>query len=293
MSFPAETWSEIGGWLANYHDFSNLAVALGVKWNPATQAQRMICKYRDDFLRHVPIGDQLTGEEHFPTRNKRLYINFSTQQMDFYRFLIRRMPKVVERSLLRCLEETSRDPDTVGEWEEIEAFLRLGTRVDVALFVSPQWIEHIMSYEPAVVELLVENGILGDHNMALDTYFQSCFHVPDHCSWVGRLIRWGLPVDLDSVLRMTVEYTTIEYEPLEEDRIYNKFDPQTQFQAQTFIQQLLEFGADPMVLVDTKTQSSLKSCCNTGQTQVPSAGLPARDGSGAAKRTGSCRGVST
>ncbi|KAJ3078341.1 hypothetical protein HK102_004564 [Quaeritorhiza haematococci] len=248
---PAETWSEIGGWLADYHDFSNLAVALGVKWNPATQAQRMIRKYGDDFLRHVPIGDELalnwgTGS---PTWGKRGFIQFSAQQMDFYRFLVRRKPEVVKH----CLEETTREPSVVEEWWYMEAFLHLGTRVDMTPYMSPRWIEHIMDYEPAVIELLLHNGVLGDHNFNADAFFQECFDGSFHCTWVGQLIRWGIPMDLDALLVLAVQYTTRQYEPLEIDRILNKFDPRTQFQAQTFIQQLLDFGADPMVLVGTKT----------------------------------------
>ncbi|KAJ3077777.1 hypothetical protein HK102_004973 [Quaeritorhiza haematococci] len=198
--FPAETWSEIGGWLSDYSDFSNLAVALGVKWSPGTQAQRMIRKYGDDFLEHVAIGDELAHWDSGATRSDRRYILFSPQQMDFYRYLLRRMPEVVE--------------------------------------------------------LLVEKGIIGDHNFYADAAFieKELFYDPFLLyGWIPRLIRWGIPMDLDSLLRMTVEYTTTEYEPLEIDRIYNKFDPRTQFQAQTFIQQLLDFGADPNVLVGVKT----------------------------------------
>ncbi|KAJ3072015.1 hypothetical protein HK102_006333 [Quaeritorhiza haematococci] len=238
--FPAKTWSEIGGWLSDYDDFSNFAVALGVKWNPGTQAQRLIRKYGGDFLVHSNWDD--SG----PTRTKRHFIQFSAQQLEFYRFVIRRMPEVVKD----CLKETARDPDVVEEWWHIEAFLQLGVYIP---HVSPQWIEHIMNYEPAVVELLLHNGILRDHNMTLDTYFQWCFHAPDHCSWVARLIRWGIPMDLDALLDLAVRYTTNEYEPLEEDRIIRKFDPRAQSRTQAFIQQLLNFGADPNTLTDTPT----------------------------------------
>ncbi|KAJ3077489.1 hypothetical protein HK102_005193, partial [Quaeritorhiza haematococci] len=232
-------------WPSDYGDFSNLAVALGVKWNPGTQAQRLIRKYGGDFLVHSNWDD--SG----PTRTKRQFIQFSAQQLEFYRFVIRRMPEVVKHSL----EETARDPDGVEEWWHIEAFLQLGGQLTpfVTPYVSPQWIEHIMNYEPAVVELLLHNGILGDHNMTLDTYFQWCFDAPVHCSWVVRLIRWGIPMDLDALLDLAVRYTTNEYEPLEEDRIIRKFDPRAQLRAQTFIEQLLNFGADPNTLTDTPT----------------------------------------
>ncbi|KAJ3081016.1 hypothetical protein HK102_002634 [Quaeritorhiza haematococci] len=244
--FPAETWSEIGGWLSDYSDFSNLAVALGVKWNPATQAQRMIRKYGNDFLEHVAIGDELAHWDSGATRSDRRYILFSTQQMDFYRYLLWCMPEVIGR----CLDFPR--PERV-HWQHLEAFLHLGARIPL---LTVPFLQYVIEDFPAVVELLVENGIIGDHNFYADAAFieKELFYDPFLLySWVPWLIRWGIPMDLDSLLRMTVEYTTTEYEPLEIDRINNKFDPRTQFQAQMFIQQLLEFGADPNILVGVKT----------------------------------------
>ncbi|KAJ3082528.1 hypothetical protein HK102_001616 [Quaeritorhiza haematococci] len=241
---PTETWSDIGAWLPDYQDFGNLAVALGVKSDPATQAQRMIHKYGKNFIQHVAIGDELAHWDSGATRTARGFIQFSPQQMDFYRFLIRRRPDVIEH----CLDFKQAEH---VEWQHIEAFLQLGAYMPP---LTVPFLQYVMDYEPAVIELLLHNGVLGDHNMSnVDAFFQECFDGSFHCTWVGQLLRWGIPMDLDALLVLAVQYTTTEYEPLEENRIYNKFDSRTQFQAQTFIQQLLKFGADPNVLVGVKT----------------------------------------
>ncbi|KAJ3082502.1 hypothetical protein HK102_001640 [Quaeritorhiza haematococci] len=234
--FPAETWNEIEAWLSAYSDFANFAVALGVKWNPATQAQRMVRKYGNNFMDYIPIADEdWNTEEPWATRTKRGYLNFSTKQVDFYRFLIRRMPQAVERNVLRFLQKP---PDSIRPWEQLEGYLGAGYRLPV----QSDWIEHAMDCEPAAIELLLENGVLGDHNLHLDTYY---FDPPFHCSWLPRVIRWGIPVDLDPLLVQAMDYTTRKYEPIEEDRILNSFNPHTQYQAQCFIQQLLDLGANP------------------------------------------------
>ncbi|KAJ3052712.1 hypothetical protein HK102_011844, partial [Quaeritorhiza haematococci] len=65
------------------------------------------------------------------------------------------------------------NPYALAPWEQLEAFLGQGC-------VKPDWIHHAMEYEAAVVELL-ETGILGDHNLTVDCYFDP----PYHCSSVA------------------------------------------------------------------------------------------------------------
>ncbi|KAJ3079730.1 hypothetical protein HK102_003545 [Quaeritorhiza haematococci] len=241
--FPRETCNEIGAWLPDNANFANLAVALRVKWDPATQAQRMIRKYGPDFLDHVPIADEMAHWDTGPTRTKRGYITLSTKQVDFYRFLIRRMLQAVERHVLECLKK---NPDSIAPWEQLEALFQVGYRLPVEL--KTDWIHHAMDCEPAAIELMLENGVLGDHNLHLDAFFEECFDRTFHCSWLPRVLRWGIPVDLDALLVETVDHTTQKYELIEEDRIINGFNPRAQYQVQCFIQQLLEFGANLNVI---------------------------------------------
>ncbi|KAJ3072347.1 hypothetical protein HK102_006253 [Quaeritorhiza haematococci] len=222
-------------------------MALGVKWTPRTQAQRMLRKYGSNFMHYIPMADEVAHwntDEPWATRAKRGHLNFSAKQVDFYRFLIRRMPQFVEHHLSQCLQE---DPDSVTPWEELEALLHAGYRLPVEL--KTDWIEHGMEYEPAAIELLLENGVLGDHNLTVECYFDRTLY----CSWLPRVIRWGIPVDLDGFLIQAVDYTTREYELIESDRILNGFDPRTQYQVQCFIQQLLDFGANPNVITRIPT----------------------------------------
>ncbi|KAJ3067923.1 hypothetical protein HK102_007304 [Quaeritorhiza haematococci] len=153
------------------------------------------------------------------------------------------MPEVVGRCMdFERLERV--------DWQHLEAFLQLGARIPP---LTVPFLQYVIEDMPAVVELLVENGIIGDHNFVDATFIEEEIYYDPFLlyDWVPRLIRWGIPMDLDSLLQTTVEYTTGRYKVLEEDRIYTGFDPRTQFRAQTFIQQLLDFGADPNVLVGT------------------------------------------
>ncbi|KAJ3081020.1 hypothetical protein HK102_002638 [Quaeritorhiza haematococci] len=150
------------------------------------------------------------------------------------------MPQAVERNVLQFLQKP---PDSI---RQLEGYLGAGYRLPVEL--KTDWIEHGMDCEPAAIELLLENGALGDHN--LTAYY---FDPPFHCSWLPRVLWWGIPVDLDGLLVQAVDYTTKKYEPIEEDRILNKFDPRAQYQAQCFIQQLLDLGANPNVITRIPT----------------------------------------
>ncbi|KAJ3063968.1 hypothetical protein HK102_008339, partial [Quaeritorhiza haematococci] len=105
--FPAETWNEIGGWLGDYDDFANLAVALGVKWSPPTQAQRMIRKNGCHFMPHIRVGDETDTKT--PTRTQRGYIKLSRDQVRFYEYLIRRHPDVIAKEVEHHVTDLKRE----------------------------------------------------------------------------------------------------------------------------------------------------------------------------------------
>ncbi|KAJ3051291.1 hypothetical protein HK102_012095, partial [Quaeritorhiza haematococci] len=224
--FPAETWSEIGAWLSDYGDFSNFAVALGVKWNPRTQAQRMIRKYgRDKFLSFIQIGDGT--DDSAPTRTQRGYINFSTDQLCFYQYLVRRLPDVVAKEVhgqspglgTYCPEDAL---------ERLEPLLKFGVKINN---VSTRSLSNALYYAPAVIELLAETGQIG-------------FPVPADPDFVpeddgtfllfGRMLRWGLSLDLDFLLNHCVRRLRHWAVP-DEHRV----------EIGILIHQLLDHGANP------------------------------------------------
>ncbi|KAJ3067677.1 hypothetical protein HK102_007362, partial [Quaeritorhiza haematococci] len=153
--FPAENWSDIGGWLSDYHDFSNLAVALGVKWDPATQAQRMIRKYGGSFMSHIRIGDETDNDR--TSRSQRGYINFTDDQLRFYEYLVRRLPKVVAREVQEQLPalETDCPEDAL---ERLEPLLKFGVKIN---HVSIRSLTNALYDVPVVIELLLETGQVG------------------------------------------------------------------------------------------------------------------------------------
>ncbi|KAJ3085605.1 hypothetical protein HK102_013998 [Quaeritorhiza haematococci] len=144
--FPLEICDEIGTWLSDYNDFANLAVALGIKWSPATQAQRMIRKYGAYcFLDHA-------ADETVSTRTRRRYINFTNYQLRFYEYLVRRHPDVVAKEIE--LFETA----FLNAFQQLEPLLKLGVRLSHA--VSMESLEDALYHAPVVIELLLETGQL-------------------------------------------------------------------------------------------------------------------------------------
>ncbi|KAJ3080964.1 hypothetical protein HK102_002673 [Quaeritorhiza haematococci] len=234
--FPAETLNEIGGWLGAYSDFANFAVALGVKWSPATQAQRMVRKYGRHFMPHIRIGDETDTKT--PTRTKRGYIPFTNDQVRFYEYLIKRCGDVIAKEVEHHVTnlETHLDPDfdydpfLESSWlqhvqytlDQLEPLLRLGVRIKI-----PTRALHVVVWHaPVMIEVLLETG-------QLETLPPYRDFVPEiNALLFARLLRWGLPLDLDFLLGYCV-------------RRSNHTTPRLRMEFLMLMQHLLNHGANP------------------------------------------------
>ncbi|KAJ3071393.1 hypothetical protein HK102_006450 [Quaeritorhiza haematococci] len=233
--FPAKTWNEIGAWLSAYSDFANFAVALGVKWNPATQAQCMVRKYGcNDFMPHIQVGD----EKRPPTRTQRGYINFTNDELRFYEYLIRRCGDVIAKEVEH--HETNLethfdldfddDPFLRKFWlqhvqntlDQLEPLLRFGVRIKI-----PTRALHVVVWHaPVMIEVLLETG-------QLETLPPYRDFVPEiNALLFARLLRWGLSLDLDFLLGYCV-------------RRSNHTTPRLRMEFLMLMQHLLDHGANP------------------------------------------------
>ncbi|KAJ3074289.1 hypothetical protein HK102_005824, partial [Quaeritorhiza haematococci] len=137
INLPPEIHTKIGAWLPDNADFVNLAVALGVKWDPATQTQRMIRKYgRYDFLSHIQLADERINEadedeEQTYTTTHRGNLNFSGDQLRFYKYLVKRLPDVAAQEVKQCIKSTNDDEeDNDDAWEQhLQPFLISGFKL--------------------------------------------------------------------------------------------------------------------------------------------------------------------
>ncbi|KAJ3062736.1 hypothetical protein HK102_008672, partial [Quaeritorhiza haematococci] len=185
---PTETWSDIGAWLPDYQDFSNLAVAFGTKWDSATQAQRMIRKYgSNQYISHIQVGDDHNGVSETKRGNIR------DAQTRFYEFLIKRR----SRDVRTAVASLALDPE---QGYKLQPFLALGVKLQVDL--DPDWLRHA---EPATLELLLETGQLDPDSPALGPgSFPAVLKTAPSSNFEFRMLRkllhWGVPVDLDGLL---------------------------------------------------------------------------------------------
>ncbi|KAJ3064150.1 hypothetical protein HK102_008275 [Quaeritorhiza haematococci] len=154
-TLPPEIHTEIGAWLPDNADFANLAVALGVKWEPAAQAQRMIRKYgRDDFLSHIQLADERETEDRPYTTTQRGYLDFSGDQLRFYEYLVKHLPDVAAREVERCIKSAD---DYDFAWEaRLQPFLKFGVKFKP----SSEFFFTAIGCYPALLELLLETGQL-------------------------------------------------------------------------------------------------------------------------------------
>ncbi|KAJ3073459.1 hypothetical protein HK102_006001 [Quaeritorhiza haematococci] len=220
---PAETWNGIGAWLPDYQDFANLAVALGVKWDPATQAQRMIHKYgRYDFVPHIQVADE-TMED---TPTKRGFLNFSTDQLRFYEYLVKRLPDVVSSTVRQQIKST--------EYEHLQAFVRFGIKIQQE-DLKPEPLLTVIECYPALLELLLETAQVDVDESLKVTRFHHSESFVRNCV---RLLRWGVPLDLDGFLFHCLERSNKTYK-------YTGEDLRLRYARQGLIRELLLHGANP------------------------------------------------
>ncbi|KAJ3088290.1 hypothetical protein HK102_009108 [Quaeritorhiza haematococci] len=241
-TLPPEIQTQIGAWLPDNADFANLAVALGVKWEPATQAQRMIRKYGWSFLSHIQLADERVNEadetqERPYTTTQRGYLNFSGDQLRFYKYLVKRLPDVAAREVERLIKSTDDDEDDEDydfAWEErLQPFLRSGFKLQA---LTPGLVLAAVEWHPALLELLLETGQLDvtePVKVKLHSYHtQSCMQ---NCV---RLLRWGAPVDVDGLLLSCLERSNKTYE-------FGCEDLPLRFARHGLIRELLIHGANP------------------------------------------------
>ncbi|KAJ3071207.1 hypothetical protein HK102_006488 [Quaeritorhiza haematococci] len=234
---PTETWSDIGAWLPDYQDFGNLAVALGVKWNRATQTQRMIRKYgSNQYISHIRVGDE--GYDHDGnyaiSETSRGFVRLSNAQTRYYKFLIKRRPHDVTRAVASLVVEICKNPENCVKWYKLQPFLSLGIKVDLPL--QPDWLWHTYEWEPAFLELLLETGQLDSDSPALGPGgVPAVLNVAPvtkiECRMLSRLLRWRVPMDLDQILEDTIRDSNRQME--------------LRFPRLQVITELLRHGADP------------------------------------------------
>ncbi|KAJ3080321.1 hypothetical protein HK102_003141, partial [Quaeritorhiza haematococci] len=217
-----EILTKIATWLSEFSDFVNFGVACGVRWRPATQAQRLIKKHGPGFLTRINTRTNTRTKPKTNTQTNARHVLISAQQLDFYKYLVRCMPRLVEATVRQLIAEKVFS-------DQLVTFFQLGVKAEV----TETWLMDAMQQDPVAVELLLENGCIGDHNMP---------RIRDPVSrLVSRMLRWGLPMDSDALLIRVVNYTTRQYDMLEGRLLAPvgfEIDVRRQVQAQKIIRQI-------------------------------------------------------